>query len=227
MPVPLFYPADDGRNICRAQMGRQTGTPGDTLFKFVFCVSAGATKVDQLSCRKCPRTLRRKRSFAVKRIINVDSLAMMMDTDRYATAQVTNNQIQIFIPDMLCGRISAGNGALVQRMPDSDAGHQRRPCDTGYLIQLIHNARIGYERTTTGKQCGKFGSYEASQVAGVGAHGMQNIIQHGIIHLIYAARYRFQQSAASHYGVKLKRNIISLQLFQHQVLAELKLVDDV
>ena len=56
---------------------------------------------------------------------------------------------------------------------------------------------------------------------------MQNIIQHGIIHLIYAARYRFQQSAASHYGVKLKRNIISLQLFQHQVLAEFKLVDDV
>ena len=140
MPVPLFYPANDGRNICCAQMGRQTGTPGDTLFKFVFCVAAGATKVDQLSCRKCPRTLRRKRSFAVKRIIDVDSLAMMMDTDRYATAQVTNNQIQVFIPDMLCGRISAGNGALVQRMPDSDAGHQRRPCDTGYLIQLLPGA---------------------------------------------------------------------------------------
>ena len=94
------------------------------------------------------------------------------------------------------------------------------------LIQLVHNTGIGNECTAARKQRGQFGSYEASQIAGMGAHGMKNIVQHGVIHLIYAARYGLQQSAAPHYGVKLKRYIIGFQFLQYQILAEFKLVDD-
>ena len=151
---------------------------------------------------------------------------MMMNADGYAAAQMADNQVEFFVARIMLGGIAAGNGTLIQRMPDGDTGHKGGTCDAGYLVQLVHNAGVGNEGTAAGKQRGKLGSYEASQVAGVGAHGMKNIVQHGIIHLVYAARYGFQQSAAPHYGVKLKRDIIGFQLFQHQILAEFKLVDD-
>ena len=207
-------------------MGCQPGTAGDTLFKFVFCVATGTAKIYQLPGRKRTGTFRRERAFTVERIIYIDSLAMMMDADGYAATQVADNQIQLFVARMMLGGIATGNGALVQCMPDSDAGHKGRAGDAGYLVQLIHNTGVGNECTAARKQRGQFGSYEASQIAGMGAHGMKNIIQHGVIHLIYAARYGLQQSAAPHYGVKLKRYIIGFQFFQYQILAEFKLVDD-
>ena len=100
-------------------MGCQPGTAGDTLFKFVFCVATGTAKVYQLPGRKRTGTFRRERAFTVERIIYVDSLAMMMNADGYAAAQVADNQIQLFVARMMLGGIATGNGALVQCMPDS------------------------------------------------------------------------------------------------------------
>ena len=62
MFVPFLYPADNGGNIGRAQMGCQSGTAGDALFKFVFCVAAGTAEVYQLPGRERTGTFRRERA---------------------------------------------------------------------------------------------------------------------------------------------------------------------
>ena len=46
------------------------------------------------------------------------------------------------------------------------------------------------------------------------------------IHGIHTARNGFQQSPTADDGIELKGNVIGLQRFQHQVLAEFELVDD-
>lgn len=60
----------------------------------------------------------------------------------------------------------------------------------------------------------------------MGTHGVEHIVQHGIVHGIHTARNGFQQSPTADDGIELKGNVIGLQRFQHQVLAEFELVDD-
>lgn len=96
-------------------------------FEFVFCVAAGTAEVYQLPGRERTGTFRRERAFTVERVVYVDSLAMMMNADGYAAAQMADNQVEFFVARIMLGGIAAGNGTLVQRMPDGDAGHKGEP----------------------------------------------------------------------------------------------------
>ena len=105
MLVPFLYPADNGGNIGRAQVGCQSGTAGDALFEFVFCVAAGTAEVYQLPGRERTGTFRRERAFTVERVVYVDSLAMMMNADGYAAAQMADNQVEFFVARIMLGGI--------------------------------------------------------------------------------------------------------------------------
>ena len=111
-------------------------------------------------------------------------------------------------------------------MPDGDAGHEGRTRDASHLVQLVHHAGVGDERPAAGQGMGQFGGYQAAQVAGMGTHGVHAVVDHGIVHLVDAAGDGFQQAAPPDDGVEGKGNALVLQLGEHQVLAELKLVDD-
>ena len=214
-------------------MCRQTGMTGNTLLQFILPETMGVTKINQWAGRQRPRPLGGERAFTIKRIVHVDAATVIMSANGYAATQMADYKIQVFVADRMVGRsgckfgsIAAGNGSLIQRMPDGDARHQGRTCDASYLIQFIHYTGISNESPATGKQCSQFGSNETPQVTGMTAHGMGNVVQHGIIHFIYSTRNGFQQSSTPYDGIKFKRNTILLQGFYHQILAELKLVDD-
>ena len=190
--VPLLYPLYDGRNICRTQMCRQTGTTGNTLLQFLFGKTTGAANVYQLPGRQGPGTFRRERTFTVQCIVHVDGTPLAVCPHRNAATQMADNQVQVFVSGVVLGSISPGDGTLVQGMPNGDTWHQRRTRNAGYFIQLIHYTGICNKSLATGKQSCQFGSNQASQVTCMAAHRMGNIIQHGVIHYINTTRNGFQ-----------------------------------
>ena len=47
------------------------------------------------------------------------------------------------------------------------------------------------------------------------AHGMGNVVEHGIVHLVHAAGNGLQQPAPTHDGIELEGDAVGLQLFEH------------
>ena len=81
----------------------------------------------------------------------------MVCSYRYTSTQVADNQIKIFVTywmfGVCCGTflgISAGNGSLVQGMPNSDAGHERRTGDACHFVKFVNNTGVGNECAAVG-----------------------------------------------------------------------------
>lgn len=60
----------------------------------------------------------------------------------------------------------------------------------------------------------------------MGTHGMHAVIDHSIVHLVDTAGDGFQQAAPTDDGVEGKGDALMFQLGEHQILTELKLVND-
>ena len=58
-------------------------------------------------------------------------------------------QILIFLTDAT--GIATGDGALVEGMPDADAGHQRRTTDASQRRQLVNNTGVGDKGSAFGQ----------------------------------------------------------------------------
>ena len=146
---------------------------------------------------------------------------------------MADNQIQIFVPDGVLGiavrafgRKPTSNGPLIECVPNHRDRHLWRTRNASHLVQFIHHARVGNKGTAAGQQGGQLGGYQATQVTGMLAQGMGDVVEHGVVHLIDTTCNRLEQPTTTDDGIKTKRDVMLLERSEYQLLAELKLVDD-
>ena len=69
----------------------------------------------------------------------------MMEGEGDTTAQMTYNQVEILVTQVVLPAVTLGNLTLVERMPDGLVGHLGESGDAGDIIQFIHHTRINGE----------------------------------------------------------------------------------
>lgn len=121
--------------------------------------------------------------------------------------------------------IAAGNGLLVERMPDAVARQQRRTRNLGLGSQLIDHTRVGHETRAT-DLLGNLVSDDAALVAGVLVEGLALVLDHLIIDTEDTRFDGLGKSATTDDGVELHGKTMLLHLCDDQILAHLILVGD-
>ena len=91
-----------------------------------------------------------------------------MGADGDASAQVADDEVEVFVACALFTGIATRDGTLVEGVPDSDARHEGRSGNAGYLLQFVRYAGVGYKGAATGNAGGQVGGNEAAQITGMG-----------------------------------------------------------
>ena len=171
-----------------------------------FGVLAAEAEAHEVGGGERAGTLGREGSFAVEGVVGIDGAAFAVGGDRDAAAEVAHDEVEVFVPTPYAAGIAAGDGALVEGMPDADAVHEGRAAHAGFVFQFVHHAGVG---DIGGATC-FFGNHigdDAAEVASVLARGGVSFVAHLFVHEIHAARYGLEQSAAPYDGIKLQGDI--------------------
>ena len=137
---------------------------------------------------------------------------------------MADDEVQVFVSFAYLVGIAARDGTLVERMPYTDAVHERRPADACQRREFVYHARVGYERAASRYASGYLVGDEASQVAGVFVDGVAGVVEHALVDLVHAALYRLNQSATPDDGLEVERDVHAPELVDDELLAKIKLV---
>ena len=148
-----------------------------------------------------------------------------MGSDGYTATEVADDEVEVLIACAMVLGIAAGNGLLVERMPDAVARQQRRTRNLGLGSQLIDHTGVGHETRAT-DLLGNLVSDDAALVAGVLVEGLALVLDHLIIDTEDTRLDRLGKSATADDGVELHGKTMLLHLCDDQILAHLILVGD-
>ena len=221
--------ADYLAHIVRTKMGIESCLASNALQKLLLSIFAAETETNQIGCRQGTSTLRRERTFAVERIIGIDSSPLLVGCHRDTTTHVTDNQIQVFILLTNLRGITTSDGALVQGMPDADAVHQGRTRDTGIVIEFIDDTWIGDKRATMGYRRRYLVSNETAQIAGMvmESNTAMGILNHQVVDLVNTTFEGFHQSTTPYNCIELHRDASLLKFVEHQLATEILLLNHI
>ena len=150
---------------------------------------------------------------------------MVVGSDGDTATEVADDEVEVLVACAMVLGIAAGNGLLVERMPDAVARQQRRTRNLGLGSQLIDHTRVGHETRAT-DLLGNLVSDDAALVAGVLVEGLALVLDHLIIDTEDTRLDRLGKSATADDGVELHGKTMLLHLCDDQILAHLILVGD-
>ena len=149
-----------------------------------------------------------------------------MSADRNTAPQVGDNQVQFIVLSPDPRGINPRYGFLIQSVENRDPAKQRVPADAGYVVQFVHDDRIGDISLRIRNPRRDFDSQQSAQVRGVLAlRSVDQIPTQRVVHLVHARSDRFDQSPApDNRRQRVQRNTFLLQNFQNQIPAKTELV---
>ena len=78
-------------------MSVQPRFTGNTFQQLLLIVLSAKTKPDKIYGRQTSGTFRRKRPFAIQRVVGINSFSPFVSSHTDAASQMTDNQVQIFV----------------------------------------------------------------------------------------------------------------------------------
>ena len=150
--------------------------------------------------------LGREGTFAIEGVVGINGQPLAMDGHGDATAQVADDEVEVFVALAVFAGKAAGDGLLVEGVPDADARHKGRTADARHLVELVNHARVGNQGKATWDALCQFVGNDTAEVAGVFADGVVGVFAHLLVDTIDAARHGTGQTAAAHDDVKLHRD---------------------
>ena len=216
-------------DVGRSQVCVQSGLAGDALQKLLLGVLAAEAEADEVGSGQATGTLWRERSLAVQCVVGVDGSSVVVSRHTDATTEMADDEVQVFVVLANLLGEAAGDGSLVQGVPDADAVHQWRPADAGVVVQLVDDAGVGDERAAARYRLGYLVGYQTAQVAGMIVHGdaRMGVVEHLLVDFVHTTGNGLHQSATTYHGVELQGHAHALQLVEHQLLAVVELLNHI
>ena len=215
-------------HVSRSEVSHQSCLSRHATFELVFRVASGKAEVNQIRGGKRACSFGREWTFAIQSVVRIDRASLLVCCDGDSASEVADNEIEFVVGGSHLFRVASRDGPLVQRVPNAQSRHERRPADSCFRKQFINDRGISdISLTAIGLHLCKLFGNQTAQVAGVFAQRVERVVAHLSIHAIDAAGDGLCQSAASYDGIEDKRNVVFLQPFQNEVSAELVLLGDV
>ena len=150
---------------------------------------------------------------------------MFVGCHRDASSQVAYDEVDVFVASACLLGKTAGNGALVECVPNADARHEGRATDASLGQKFVDHAGVGnVSLAGHGLHGRQFVGNDAAQVAGVLAHGVVGVVAHAAVHAVDAAGNGLGQSAAPYDGVELEGDALGLKPVDDGLPAQVVLV---
>ena len=136
-----------------------------------------------------------------------------------------NDEVQVLVALAVLLGIAAGDGALVQGVPDALALEHGQTADAGIIVQFVGHDGIGDVAGAT-QALGNLIGDDTTQVACVLVFAGIGGLNHVLINGINTTGQGLGQAAAGDNGIKFYRDSSILQLVQNHFTAEVKLVSN-
>ena len=120
--------------------------------------------------------------------------------------------------------MTASRGALIECMPHTVARHVGTTTDARFGTHFIHNYRIGNEGFAMFYLTGECSRDVATQIADVLSDGCACVVEHLRVDAIDASRNGVRETATSHNGIEIKRNLFFFERLHNFVLTQWELV---
>lgn len=139
---------------------------------------------------------------------------------------MNDDKVQVLVPHAFLLGIGTRHRFLIQGMENRHALDVGMARDPGYVLHLVDHHRIGHERTRVGLP-GNVVSEQGTEVGGVVSYRtVTDIVDHRLVHLIYARLDRFDESAPADHGIDVgEGHPRLLHGIEDDALTEIELVE--
>ena len=142
MLVAIFNASNHFGNRRSAQMSGQSALACEQFIQLLRCIFARFDQIFPTVSRQRARALGSNRTLARKTIIYIDNATEVVCTDRNTSAQMSDDQIHLFVFLADLGSIAASDSFLVQSVPNRTALNARQTRNSSHGLQFIGHARI-------------------------------------------------------------------------------------